>query len=232
VDHYIVTSQRAQRKLLRHRFPRSKLHLFPYPVRASFFAIKRGRAETLGALGLDPWRKTMLVTMGGEGIGAASVARLLTALVKRDLELNIIVVAGRNARMKRQMEVEFGGGTGRTRLVPLGFVDHMNELMSAADFCFIKPGPATTWEVLSLRRPILFTTSAHLSENPNIRYAVRNQVGYYVGMSPQRFVQLVRYLMDDSVLREIQLHYDRLRLENGADAIARFVDGLLCPQTS
>jgi hypothetical protein len=33
--------------------------------------------------------------------------------------------------------------------------------------------------------------------------------------------------MDDTVLREIQASYDRLRLENGADAIARFVDGLL-----
>jgi UDP-N-acetylglucosamine:LPS N-acetylglucosamine transferase len=229
VDQYIVTSQRAQRKLLRRRFPIGKLHLFPYPVRASFFAIERGREQTLNALGLDPSRKTLLVTMGSEGIGAASVARMLAALVRRDLPLNIVVVAGKNARMKRQLEVEFGGGSGKTRLVPLGFVDRMNELVNAADFCFIKPGPATTWEVLSLRRPILFASSAQLSENPNIRYAVRNQVGYYVGTAPLRFVRLVRHLMDDSVLQEVQTNYDRLRLENGADPIARFLDGLLDP---
>jgi UDP-N-acetylglucosamine:LPS N-acetylglucosamine transferase len=227
VDHYIVTSERAQRKLLRRRFPRSKLHLFPYPVRESFFAIERSREEILEELGLEPGRKTRLVTMGSEGIGAAPVARQLAALVRRDLELNIVVVAGRNARLRRQMEVEFGGGTGKTRLVSLGFVDHMNELISASDFCFIKPGPATTWEVLSLRRPILFTTSAQLSENPNIRYAVRHQVGFYAGLSPLRLVRLIRYLMDEAVLRGIQASYDQLRLENGADAIARFVDGLL-----
>jgi processive 1,2-diacylglycerol beta-glucosyltransferase len=167
--------------------------------------------------------------MGSEGIGAASVAHMLAALVRRDLPLNIVVVAGKNARMKRQLEVEFGGGSGRTRLVPLGFVDRMNELVNAADFCFIKPGPATTWEVLSLRRPILFASSAQLSENPNIRYAVRNQVGFYVGATPLRFVRLVRHLMEDSVLREIQTNYDRLRLENGADPIATFLDGLLDP---
>ena len=139
----------------------------------------------------------------------------------------MIVVTGKNARLRRQLEVEFGENAGATRILPLGFATNMNELINAADFCFIKPGPATTWEVLSLRKPILFAASAQLSENPNIRYAVRHRVGYYVGVSPQRFVRRVRELMQNATLARIQRAYDRLALKNGADDIARFVDGVL-----
>jgi UDP-N-acetylglucosamine:LPS N-acetylglucosamine transferase len=152
---------------------------------------------------------------------------MLTALVRRRLPLNVVVVAGKNARLKRQLEVEFDGCTEGTCIVPLGFVTNINELVNAADFCFIKPGPATTWEVLSLRKPILFAASAQLSENPNIRYAVRNRVGRYVGVSPLRFARRVQELMDDAALAEVQRHYDRLNLQNGADDIARFVDKVL-----
>jgi UDP-N-acetylglucosamine:LPS N-acetylglucosamine transferase len=227
VDHYIVTSEAAARKLLRRRFPKGKLRVFPYPVRRSFFRIRHDRKQTLRALGLEPSRRTLLVTLGSEGIGAISTVRLLASLARRDLPLNVIVVTGKNARLRRQLEVEFGENPGATRILPLGFATNMNELINAADFCFIKPGPATTWEVLSLRKPILFAASAQLSENPNIRYAVRHSVGYYVGVSPQRFVRRVRELMQNATLARIQRAYDRLALKNGADDIARFVNGVL-----
>ncbi len=227
VDHYLVTSEQAARKLLRRRFPKGKLHLFAYPVRRSFFRIRRGRQEILGELGLAPTRRTLLVTLGSEGIGAIPTVRLLASLVRHELPLNVVVVTGHNARLKRQLQVEFGEGSGPTRVVPLGFVTNMNELINAADFCFIKPGPATTWETLSLRKPILFAASAQLSENPNIRWVLRHKVGYYVGISPQRFVRRVRELMDSTTLAQIRSSYKRLALKNGADDIARFLDAVL-----
>jgi UDP-N-acetylglucosamine:LPS N-acetylglucosamine transferase len=227
VDHYVVTSEEAARKLLRRRFPKSKLQVFPYPVRRSFFRIRRGRKEVLEELGLPSSRRTLLVTLGSEGIGATPTVRLLTSLVRRELPLNVVVVTGNNARLKRQLQVEFGEGVGPTRIVPLGFADNMNELINAADFCFIKPGPATTWEVLSLRKPILFAASAQLSENPNIRHVVRHKVGYYVGISPKRFVRRVRQLMDAGALAQVRSSYKRLALKNGADDIARFLDAVL-----
>ena len=230
VDHYIVTSEQAADKLLRRRFPKGKLHVFPYPVRRSFFRIRRSRKEVLEELGLPSSHRTLLVTLGSEGIGASSTVRLLSALVRRGPPLNVVVVTGKNARLKRQLEVEFGEQRGAVRIVSLGFSAHMNELVNAADFCFIKPGPATTWEVLSLRKPILFAASAQLSENPNIRYAVRNRVGYYVGVSTKRFVRRVRELMEAGALARVQASYERLALKNGADDIARFLNAVLSGQ--
>ncbi len=225
VDHYIVTSEQAQRKLLRKDFPPDKLRVFPYPVRHSFFQLSRRPEEVRGALGIDNPQPMMLVTLGSEGIG--SVRRLLAALVEEDPPLNVVVVTGRNARLREELESGPRGREGRLKLIPLGYVDTMNELIAAADFCLIKPGPATTWEVLSLGKPIIFAESAQLSENPNIRYVLDHQLGFYAGTSPRRLVQLVRRFLTTDALERCRRAYQRLDLKNGSDDIACFLNGLL-----
>jgi len=225
VDYYLVASERARQKLLKTRFPSSKLFLFPYPVRPSFLRVDREPVEILGDLGLDATRKTMLITLGSEGIGA--VFRMLEALIREDLPLNVVFVAGKNQELEEQIERGLGSGTAQTRLVTLGFVDNLNELIHASDFCFIKPGPATTWEVLSFRKPILFFESAQLSENPNIRYVVDNMLGYFVGSSVRKLNRKVRALLEGPALETCREAYSRLELGNGAYSIARFLNDVL-----
>lgn len=225
VDHYIVASKQAEKKLLKKKFPREKLHLFPYPVRRSFFEIKRSRTEILDSLGLDDQRKTLLVTLGGEGIG--SIYRMIETLVHKEFSLNVIAVAGKNEQLHKQLEQDFGSPHQKTRVVALGFQESLNELIYASDFCFIKPGPATTWEVLSLKKPIIFFESAQLSENPNIKFVVDNRLGYYAGNMPRKLSQIVDWFLGGYGLQECEKAYEDITMENGSTAIARFLDQLL-----
>jgi processive 1,2-diacylglycerol beta-glucosyltransferase len=225
VDHYIVASEQAEKKLLKKKFPREKLHLFPYPVRRSFFDVRRSRGEVLDDLGLDTRRRTLLVTLGGEGIG--SIYRMIEALVKKNFPLNVIAVAGKNEQLRQQLERDFGSRDRRTRVVALGFQERINELIYASDFCFIKPGPATTWEVLSMKKPIIFFESAQLSENPNIKFVVENRLGYYVGNMPRKLGQIVEWFLAGYGLRECERAYQDVTIENGSDEIARFLDRVL-----
>jgi UDP-N-acetylglucosamine:LPS N-acetylglucosamine transferase len=224
VDYYLVASERARQKLLKTRFPEGKLFLFPYPVRPSFLRVERGRSEILGELGLDPARLTMLLTLGSEGIGP--VFRMLEALVEEDLPLNIIFVAGKNEEIRQQIQSTLARPV-HTELAVLGFVENLNELIHASDFCFIKPGPATTWEVLSFRKPILFFESAQLSENPNIQYVVDNSLGYFVGNSVRKLISHVRAMLEGPDLEACFQGYADLQLGNGAYDIARFLDQVL-----
>ena len=225
VDHYIVASEQAEKKLLKRKFPREKLHAFPYPVRRSFFDVRRNRDEVLDALGLDARRKTLLVTLGGEGIG--SIDKMIEALVKKNFPLNVIAVAGKNEQLRQQLERDFGSRDQRTIVVALGFQERINELIHASDFCFIKPGPATTWEVLSMKKPIIFFESAQLSENPNIKFVVENRLGYYVGNMPRKLGQIVEWFLAGYGLQECERAYEEVPIENGSDEIARFLDRVL-----
>ena len=225
VDHYIVASKQAEKKLLKKKFPRDKLHLFPYPVRRSFFEIKRSKTEILDSLGLDDCQKTLLVTLGSEGIG--SIYRMIETLVKKSFPLNVIAVAGKNDQLRQQLERDFGSQDQKTRVVALGFQEHINELIYASDFCFIKPGPATTWEVLSMKKPIIFFESAQLSENPNIKFVVDNRVGYYAGNMPRKLSQIVDWFLGGYGLQECRRAYEDITIKNGSKAIARFLNQLL-----
>jgi UDP-N-acetylglucosamine:LPS N-acetylglucosamine transferase len=225
VDYYLVASERARQKLLKTRFPEDKLFVFPYPVRPSFLRVGREREQILEELNLDPAQQTMLITLGSEGIGP--VFRMLEALVKQSLRLNVIFVAGKNEELEREIKDKLAGESSQTRLVTLGFVDNLNELIHASDFCFIKPGPATTWEVLSFRKPILFFESAQLSENPNIRYIVDNSLGFFVGTSVRKLIGNVRALLDGPAQETCRQGYANLELGNGAYNIARFLDRVL-----
>jgi UDP-N-acetylglucosamine:LPS N-acetylglucosamine transferase len=225
VDHYIVASEQAEKKLLKKKFPREKLHLFPYPVRKSFFDIRRSRTEVLDSLGLDNDKKTLLITLGSEGIG--SIYKMIEALVKKSFPLNVIAVAGKNEKLRQQLEREFGSGVRETNIVALGFQDRINELIYASDFCYIKPGPATTWEVLSMKKPIIFFESAQLSENPNIKFVVNNRLGYYAGNMPRKLCQIVDWFLGGYGLQECRRAYEDITINNGSAAIARFLDQVL-----
>lgn len=225
VDHYIVSSNQAEKKLLKKKFPRGKLHVFPYPVRRSFFDISRSKTEIFHSLGLDNSRKTLLVTLGSEGIG--SIYKMIEALVKKTFPLNVIAVAGKNDQLRQQLERDFGSPDQATRVVALGFQEHINELIYASDFCFIKPGPATTWEILSMRKPIIFFGSAQLSENPNIQFVVENRLGYYAGNMPRKLSQIVEWFLAGYGLQECRRAYEEITIKNGSTEIARFLDQVL-----
>ena len=225
VDHYIVASKQAEKKLLKKKFPAEKLHVFPYPVRRSFFTVNRSKAEILGSFGLETGRKTLLVVLGGEGIG--SIYRMVEALVRRRFALNVIAVTGKNEQLRRDLERDFASLRNPTRVVALGYQEQINELIYASDFCFIKPGPSTTWEVLSMKKPIIFFESAQLSENPNVKFVVENRLGYYVGNAPRKLCQIVEWFLAGYGLEECRRAYRQLKIENGAEPIARFLDRIL-----
>ena len=225
VDHYIVASEEAENKLLKMNFPREKLHVFPYPIRTSFFEISRLKEEITASMGFDSSQKTLLITLGGEGIG--SLDRILMALLKRDFPLNVIVVAGKNEDLKLEIEQNYTDKAQNTHIHALGFVNNINELISISDFCFIKPGPATTWEVLSFKKPIIFYRSAQLSEVGNIKFVRKNNIGYFVGNHPKKFIQILDTLINGSALEECRANYSKINIENGSNLIAFFLDAVL-----
>jgi UDP-N-acetylglucosamine:LPS N-acetylglucosamine transferase len=224
VDFYLVTSEAARRQLLLRGFPERKLRLFPYPLRASFLQQRDGREDTLRAFGLEPARKTLLVTLGAEGIGP--LEKLLSPLAESGLPLNVPVVCGRNEGLRERLLGRYAGGRW-PRILPLGYLPELSRLLAAADFYFTKPGPASVWEAVALRKPLLLAGSAHLLENPNIRFVVDRGLGVYVGWEPKKLLRGVRAMLDDGGLARFQQSYGQLRVENGAVPMARFLDAVL-----
>ena len=102
----------------------------------------------------------------------------------------------------------------------------MNELIDAADICFIKPGPATMMECMHSGKPIIFSTAATPCEQAHVNYAVSRGVAKETDGNPMVFGMAARHFLKDEAREEVARRYESLALRNGAADIAAFVDSI------
>lgn len=220
-DMLLVASERAKGRAIALGISPERVKIFPFPINKQFFDLKNDRNAVLGKLGLDPSRTTVLTSMGGQGIGP--VARYIEQMCMKGLEINVIAVCGRNEAMKKRLE-DFRGITKTpTALMPLGFVNNMNELLSASDLCIAKAGASTTFEALFMGVPTIFTSYAVQSEKPNAFFCVEQGVGWYAP-SAKRFWKAFEEALSGDVLSERKAKIKALKLDpNGARMLAEYI---------
>ena len=124
-------------------------------------------------LGLAPDRFVVLLSGGGEGSGG--LARRAHALLDAGLDLDVVVICGRNARARTELE-----SLGDRRLRVLGFVTNMAEWMRACDLMISKAGPGAIAEALCSRAPLLLTSFVPGQERGNVDFVVDTGAGRYV----------------------------------------------------
>jgi processive 1,2-diacylglycerol beta-glucosyltransferase len=162
VDRYLVSSPTAA-ATVRAWLPDAAVATIPAPVRPAFFAAP-SRAEARRALEVDPDARCVLVMGGGWGLDA--VAALTDALSAAGWL--VLAVAGQNRRLERRLgELEARRPPGRLGGVKAyGFVEHVPELMAAADVVVTSAGQTCT-EARVVGRPlvVLDVVPGHGREN-------------------------------------------------------------------
>jgi UDP-N-acetylglucosamine:LPS N-acetylglucosamine transferase len=128
------------------------------PVLPAFRPGDQGAARR--ALGLRAGALVVLVTGGGWGVG--TLAETVAALLGLGAEsggrrgerprVQVVAVCGRNQALRQHLEWL---SVPRARLVPLGFVERMPELLAAADVVVTNAGGVTALEAFASARPVL-----------------------------------------------------------------------------
>ena len=222
-DWYLTASDRAARNAARHGIDWSKIKAFPYPIRPSFLESRRDREVVAAELGLDAGRRTFLFSFGNQGAGM--ILQYLIALDILGIPLNVVVVAGLNKSLRARLSMD-RKLLQNLRIIPLGFVRNMNELIEASDVCFIKPGPATMMECMHSRKPIIFNVAATPCEQEHANYAVFRGVAKYTDGNPMLFGMAARTLPEGGGPAGSGQALRGLALRNGAADIAAFVDSV------
>ena len=220
-DYFLVPTREVKQKLARRGIAEERLKVFDFPLRSQFIIHKESEEEVIRSLRLEKGKKVLLMSLGGEG--SVDLSSFIDVLVENRVPLNVIAVTGKNNSLKKTLGARYKSLRGCVTLRVLGYTEHMNDLMGAADFCFIKPGPSTTMEALALQKPLIFSRPVHQGERSNIRYAVKHGIGFFAGHSPRLFLRAVNALMDDSTALSIRNRYSTISVSNGAEEIARFI---------
>jgi 1,2-diacylglycerol 3-beta-galactosyltransferase len=174
-------------------------------------------------LGLEE-APTLLLVSGGEGSGR--LGKQAVALDAAGLGLQLLVVCGRNARLRERLQRRAWRG----RVHVLGFVDNMPELMQAADAVVTKAGPGTIAEALVSGLPLFLTSYVPGQEEGNVHFILEQKVGWYVPRV-RRLVERVRqaFQEDHEELERMQGRADRIGRPQAAAEIAQLIAATVEP---
>ena len=219
VDEMIVFSERAAQDLAKRGVSHARISRFPYLMRPEFpSACDASGARR--ALGLDPDAFTVVHSAGGQGIGG-NVERSVDAVLDRGLDLQYVVICGRNDALRRRMEERARDRAGPTRLHATGFVTDMPLWICAADVVVGKAGPASTFEALISGRPVLHTSYAAANEKAVLDWCLARGVGGWVPDASSLAERIAGLATSAARRTELRMRVASLGIENGGQAVAR-----------
>lgn len=216
-DLTIALHQEAKEQLMEYGVPERKIRVLSgLPVNQKFFA-RRSKFEARQALGLDPTKFTVLISMGGVAVGATYV--FTQQLARSGLPVQVIAVCGRNERLKIRMEKL--AARIEMPLKVFGFTDQMPLLMDAADVLIAKPGPGTIAEAIAKELPLLIDAQREpmLQEKGNLELVVRQGMGLKIERH-MPLPDLVRSMMENQELyQRIQANMRRAKNDRAIEEL-------------
>ncbi len=159
VTRYFVAREEAAALLSRLGFAASAIEVTGIPIDPRF-AAPFDRRALRQAHGLPEHGPVVLLLGGGFGVGP--VQEMAQRLGDAQKPARVVVVAGRNEKLRKALEKAAG-----PRTVVLGFTTEMDEWMAAADLLVTKPGGLTTAEALARRLPMVLVNPIPGQEQRN-----------------------------------------------------------------
>lgn len=224
INKYIVYSEGIRRKLCKNGISEEKTVLFNFIIRPIFIRDYNSVEEVRKSLAIDPDKLTILMTSGGEGIG--KFEKYIKAVMKENLNVQLIVITGRNTVMEEKLRKLIISGN-KTALKVFGYMDDMSNVTYAADIYFGKAGGCTTIEGLCMKKPIMYFKYVGEHERQNIVFIKKNGLGWYVPTA-KKFVQRLKEVIENhGILEDIKEKYDNINIKSGTEDICRYIVNIL-----
>ena len=147
VDLYCVAAEETKARLVARGAAAENVVVTGIPIALKFSA-SVDRTAVRRRMGLRDDLPVLLVLGGGLGLGP--VAGILDELNKLATPVQVVVVCGGNAKLRRQLATQ----ERRHPTHVLGFVTCMHEIMAVSDLVITKPGGLTTSEALAMGKPL------------------------------------------------------------------------------
>ncbi len=212
-DRYCVASDETKRDLERRGVPAENIVVTGIPIEAKFSSASP-RETVRKAMGLSPSVFTVLLTSGGAGV--VLLESLVDSLAIQEPPLQLLVVCGTNAKMRERLQQKHQE---RSNIRLFGFVDNIQELMSAADLVVGKGGGLTITESLAMARPMVLTGAVPGQETRNVVVMVRKGAASRANALVQVVAAISKYRTDAAFYQKTLRVIEAVRRPKAADGV-------------
>ncbi len=214
---YVVSSPEVRAAALdRLRIAAHRIAEFPFFVDPSFYA-RADSARLKERYGFRPDAPVVLISGGGGGLP------LSLALVREWQRCGgraaLAVVCGRNGRLKRALE-SLAAAHPEAKLRVYGFVPFMSDLVRLCDCAVTKAGASSLFELLAAKKPLIICSYIHGQELGNVRYAVRNRVGWFIRTPAAICDKIAQVTEDAAYYGDVRRRLDSLSPDRYAERMS------------
>lgn len=171
IDRFLVADEAVAEGFVRAGIPPDHLEATGIPI-SPLFEGPFDREALRARHGLRQGVPVVLLMGGSLGLGG--MAEATRALLRSGRAMDLVVVAGHNARLRRAVEAMSPGVASRLKV--FGFVDFVHELMAAADLFVSKPGGLSMTEAATVGVPTLAVAPLPGQELANLRHLLAQGV--------------------------------------------------------
>lgn len=189
-DLMLVPTETSRVQAIEHGVRADRVCVTGLPIRLQFAEPVEARPQVRARLGLDPDKRTVMLMGGGDGMG--NLGEIVRAVGFSGLDVQLIVVAGRNKKLRQQLK-------GIDWPVPVrihGFTQEIPTLMNAADVLISKAGPTTVAEALARELPTILSGFIPSQEEENVKYMTEAGAGVLAEQPAQIVSVLGSWLAD------------------------------------
>ncbi len=215
VDIYVVPSDEVRDALVKKGVGKGKIRALGVPIDPSF-AYNVEEESIYGKLGITAGERVVLVMGGTHGIGPDD--KLLRALAVSKKEFSVIVITGVNKRLFEKAAAM--ACHSEKRMVVLGFVNNVQEIMAISDVIITKPGGLTTAESMARTLPMIILNPLPGQEDFNTRILTEKGMAIKAGDEKEAIGLLQNLLDDDSRLGSMRKVMTENAKPNSASDIA------------
>jgi len=214
-EHYTTATEEGAAYLRHWGVAADRISVMGIPIHP-VFSQPKDRDECLKRQGLHGDRPIVLQLAGGFGVGP--IERLFRGVLAVETPVEVVVVAGKNEQVKRELEqIE---APSRHRVKVLGFTDQIDELMAVADVVVSKPGGLTTSEVLARGAAMAIVNPIPGQESRNSDYLLENGAAIKINNVGTLPLKLTQLLSDRPRLESIKRNARRISRPNAAFDVA------------
>jgi len=216
-DLILVPTEMARQRAIENTMLPEKVRVVGQPVAESCSAPPGDKITLRDGLNWPQDKIIVLLVGGGEGMGP--LAETARAIDESGLDVGLVIVTGRNTRLKAELEVQ----TWENPTFIYGFIHNMPCFMRAADVLVSKAGPATIAEALNAALPIILYAKLPGQEDGNVSFVEHVGAGVWAPEPLQVVRTLTRWICRPVERHKVVENCRRAARPEAARVIARIL---------
>ncbi len=179
-DYFFVSNDKMKDYLINKNIDESKVFSTGIPI-SNRFLKSYDKSKILNDLELEISKPIILFFGGGEyGLGKSYTLKIFEAFVKTLDDVQIIVISGKNEKIKLAFEEIVIKYQKQNNIKVLGFTNRVPEYMYVSSLVVTKPGGLTTSESLASNLPIIVINPIPGQEEENAEFLVEKGIAIWL----------------------------------------------------